>query len=279
MTEHIVRVVHNRTTKYVVIDKALAESDTLSFAARGMMLYLLAKRDDWLVRMTDLEKASNGLGEQATRTVFAELEKAGYVVRTKARTKGGTWRYETTVYESPVAVEPETEQAEDGETVDCSTVYRSTARGQVQHLPSTDLPSTHPSDSLTPKKVSDSETLPVPKKKERTEGQRARDATQTAAREHFERKTGLTMPTGVDRKGIATLWWNPIREICGLVEWDTGRAMALIDAALLRLDGLTVSDPHSIVKTARALVAEKKRKPGVQRDEHGGVVLPMSRGL
>jgi hypothetical protein len=279
MTEHIVRVVHNRTTQYVVIDKALAESDALSFAARGMMLYLLAKPDDWLVRMADLERASNGLGEQATRTIFTELEAAGYVVRTKTRTNGGLWRYETTVYETPVSVEAVTEPAIDRETVDGSTVYRPTTHGQVPHVLSNHLPSTHPSESLTPKKVSDSETLNAPPKKDRTETQRARDATQTAAREHFERKTGLIMPAGENRKGIATLWWNPIKEICGLVEWDTGRATALIDASISRLEGLTISDPHSIVKTARSLVAEKKRSPGVQRDEYGGVNIPMSRGL
>lgn len=86
------------------------------------------------------------------------------------------------------------------------------------------------------------------------------------------------MPAGENRKGIATLWWNPIKEICGLVEWDTGRALSLIDASISRLEGLTISDPHSIVKTARSLVAEKKRSPGVQRDEYGGIIMPMSRG-
>ena len=277
MTEHIVRVVHNRTTQYVVIDKALAESDTLSFAARGMMLYLLAKPDDWLVRMTDLERASNGMGEQATRTVFAELEKAGYVVRAKSRTTGGHWRYETTVYETPVTAEPVTEQAIDGETVDGSTVYRSTAHGQVPHVLSNHIPSTNPTESVTPKKESHSETLTASPKKERTENQRIRDAAQTAVREHFEHKTGLTLLTGNNRKGIASQWWNPIKELLTMTDYDVGRATALVDAALLRLEGLTVSDPHSLLKTARSLIAEKKRKSTIPRDEFGGINLPMSR--
>jgi hypothetical protein len=272
MTEHIVRVVHNRTTKYVLIDKALAESDTLSFAARGMMLYLLAKPDDWLVRMADLERASNGMGEQATRTVFAELEASGYVVRVRSRTKDGTWRYETTVYESPV--EPVAEQSEDGPTVDGPTVCGSTGHGQVPHLPSTHLANTNPSsECLTPKKESDNEALPV-LKKERSPEQRERDGIQTTVREYFERKTGLAQPAGTERKGVAALWWNPIREICTLVEWDTGAAMRLMDATLARLDGLTVSDPHSIVKTARALVAERSRKPARVADAHGMVRMP-----
>ena len=138
--------------------------------------------------------------------------------------------------------------------------------------------------SKSRERVKEEESIPdaiasgtPPPKKERTENQRIRDAAQTAVREHFEHKTGLTLPTGNNRKGIASQWWNPIKELLTMTDYDVGRATALVDAALLRLEGLTVSDPHSLLKTARSLIAEKKRKSTIPRDEFGGINLPMSR--
>ena len=76
--------------------------------------------------------------------------------------------------------------------------------------------------------------------------------------DHFEKITHLKQPqkgSGVSTKGIARLWWNPIREICALGEWDENIARKLVTQAVEKLEGLTVSDPNSILKTCRALAA------------------------
>jgi hypothetical protein len=46
-TSSIIRVEHDRNKPYFVMSRALAEDSNLSFAARGMMAYLLAKPDNW----------------------------------------------------------------------------------------------------------------------------------------------------------------------------------------------------------------------------------------
>lgn len=89
--------------------------------------------------------------------------------------------------------------------------------------------------------------------------QRQQNAVKRAVREHFEARTRLTIPTGKNRKGLAVQWWNPIREVCELADYDLGSAKRLIDDSLKRLEGLTIADPNSILKTARAIVAEKRK--------------------
>jgi hypothetical protein len=271
MTEHIVRTEHDKHHTYVVVSTALAQDEHLSFAARGMLLYLLSKPDDWQVRMGDLERASS-LGEKGTRALFAELEAQGYAVRTRSRDSGGRWRYETVIYEAPVCNETAATP-----TVCRETVCRSTARGEGAHIPSMESTNYGPlsddanaSSQAPPEQDSE-------KKRAQSAEQRQHNAAQTAVREHFEHRTGLHMPETGKRTGIATLWWNPVKEILGMVDWDVGRAVRLVDASLDKLEGLTISDPNSILKTTRALAAQgqgraRKRLPG------GAIHMPSSRG-
>jgi len=76
---------------------------------------------------------------------------------------------------------------------------------------------------------------------------------------HFEQVTKLEQPTARENKSGLTQWYNSIREICSKSDWDPLEAIRVVDEALHRLDGLTLSDPHSIIKTARAIIAEKRR--------------------
>jgi len=97
--------------------------------------------------------------------------------------------------------------------------------------------------------------------------QRQRRAIQTAAREHFERVTGIRIPEKGRSSALGRLWWNPIREICGLADYDMEQVNKLISESVTRLQGLTVSDPNSILKTARAIAGEWKR--GISRSPRG----------
>ena len=54
-------------------------------------------------------------------------------------------------------------------------------------------------------------------------------------------------------------WWAPLREIAELVEWREEDALRLLDAALARMDGLTVSAPQSVINVARSIVGEVAR--------------------
>ena len=64
--------------RFTIIRKALAEDKTLSWEARGMLLYLLGKPKDWKVRVADL--VNKGTAKTHTvRKILNELRKAGYV--------------------------------------------------------------------------------------------------------------------------------------------------------------------------------------------------------
>ena len=86
---------------YACIDKVPINDKRLTWKARGVLLYLLSKPDDWRVIIADLINQSPQ-GESAVRSAIRELRKAGYirreVVREKGKIVGGTY----TVYERPI---------------------------------------------------------------------------------------------------------------------------------------------------------------------------------
>jgi len=99
--------------------------------------------------------------------------------------------------------------------------------------------------------------------------------------EYFAKKTNLQLPSWDGRKGAESnlAWRQPLDEILCLVEWDVGRAQKLVDAALERLRSgerkLTVSDPRSIIRTARALRAERTQaKSHARKDADGNIIMP-----
>lgn len=96
----IIRIEHDTNRPYFVMNRALAENDCLSYAARGLMCYLLAKPDDWEVRVGDLINKSPG-GIRHVRAILKELEAHGYLKRTRRKMINGRFAWSTTVYESP----------------------------------------------------------------------------------------------------------------------------------------------------------------------------------
>ena len=87
------------------------------------------------------------------------------------------------------------------------------------------------------------------------------DIVRRQAEAAFIASTRLQVPGRKSEAG--ELWWYPLREICQLAGWEAGRAERLIQRAVTRLraDGLTVSSPKSILKTARAIAAELESGP------------------
>lgn len=96
----IVRRAHDRENPYVQISRTLAQDDTLSLEARGLMLYLLSKPPDWQIRMGDLERTARR-GREAMQRIMRELETARYIVRECHHNARGHWHWESLVYETP----------------------------------------------------------------------------------------------------------------------------------------------------------------------------------
>lgn len=95
-----------RDVNFTVIDNCVFERNKLSFAAMGMLGYLLSKPDNWSVSATELTKVTDGTakksGRDAVYSLLDELMAAGFVIRTKK--SNGKMDY--TVFDKPVTDNP-----------------------------------------------------------------------------------------------------------------------------------------------------------------------------
>lgn len=69
---------------YTIVANSLAQSETLSLGAKGLMLYLLSLPDVWEITMPNVQKAV-GVGRAALRTLFRELESHGHMYLSPAK--------------------------------------------------------------------------------------------------------------------------------------------------------------------------------------------------
>jgi hypothetical protein len=94
----IVRVEHRRHP-YVVIDRRPLEDQRLSWAARGLLGYLLAKPDDWQLRVSDLCRRGD-LGRDGVHSLLQQFQDFGYIRRRQLRDeRGRVAGYDYTVLE------------------------------------------------------------------------------------------------------------------------------------------------------------------------------------
>lgn len=83
----IIRSKRNRN--FSIIGNDLIGNSSLSFKARGLLIYMLSRPDDWKFYTTELAKRSSKEGISAIRTALEEIEKAGYLIRKKKRKDNG----------------------------------------------------------------------------------------------------------------------------------------------------------------------------------------------
>lgn len=100
---------HDRQNPYVMISRSLAQDETISVSARGMMIYLLSLPDDWKIYHTQLMKSLR-LGEHALNTIINELIESGYIKRTRERIEGKFCPYNYEISESK-QFEPELKES------------------------------------------------------------------------------------------------------------------------------------------------------------------------
>jgi len=253
------RVEHNRDNPYTMINFHVLEDATLSWEARGMLAYLLSKPDGWQVRVTDLIKQSPA-GRGVVRRILKELESVGHLVRRRTSNKEGHFIWITTIYEVPID-----DGTIDGESTDGSAV----------DIPSIDLPSIDPDilseengnpspsgDAVQPALI---QAISVAEKKESDhQGEDPKKTLELVLIDHFVEASRIERPVRRvkgDYRADQTRWRKPIQVIAGLVDWDTGESIRLLDATLERLLGgtMTVSSPLSLVETARSIKGEWAR--------------------
>jgi DNA-binding MarR family transcriptional regulator len=92
----IVKAKHK--SNYFRMNNELIQDPSLSWAARGLLAYLLSLPEKWEVHLTELFTRSTD-GRRATEAAIKELIKAGYVKKEQGENKRRNTKY--TVYEIP----------------------------------------------------------------------------------------------------------------------------------------------------------------------------------
>lgn len=106
---------------YTVMPRAALEDTRLSYEARGLLGYLLAKPNDWRVNVTDLcrKAGPKPCGRDRIYRILDELKAVGYVVFGQARDKDGRMLAgEYIVTDAPATTEPEASETPQSENPD-----------------------------------------------------------------------------------------------------------------------------------------------------------------
>ena len=100
-------------SNFYLLSKDISEDVRLSWAARGLLVYLLGKPDYWSVSIAHLrnetKQSTKPTGRDGVYGLLDELISVGYVIRRQNREDGGLLgKYTYTVTESPVTGLPDT---------------------------------------------------------------------------------------------------------------------------------------------------------------------------
>lgn len=99
-----------RENAYFLMARCTAQDTSLSWAARGVLAYLLSKPDDWTIKVSDLEQNCR---RDKVYSILDELEKAKYLIRQEVKDgkwADGRWRYQ--LFERPYTEIPATDKTE-----------------------------------------------------------------------------------------------------------------------------------------------------------------------
>ena len=101
-------------SNFYLLDKTISEDKKLSWAARGLLIFLLGKPDNWRVSVEYLSQQTNEsakkTGKQGVYSLLDELIAVGYVVRSDKQAHdektGFLLGYDYVVYDSPCRPQP-----------------------------------------------------------------------------------------------------------------------------------------------------------------------------
>jgi hypothetical protein len=93
------------TESFTVIRNAIIRDSRLSYRARGVLISILSRPDNWRCSSTQL--AREGLeGRDAIRTALDELEAQGYLIRLTYRNTRGQMVTDLHVRDVPNSIQP-----------------------------------------------------------------------------------------------------------------------------------------------------------------------------
>jgi hypothetical protein len=125
-SESTILRVDKKAGRWEAIPVALITDDRLGFDTRGFAVWLISKPDGWEIRaaalpylLKDCTAARGHVGRDKARRFLRELERGGYLVRTRTRGNSGRWLWRSVFTASSLTIDA---LAVDGSSVDGSTV-------------------------------------------------------------------------------------------------------------------------------------------------------------
>lgn len=99
--------IHNMRldSQSTITENSNPEDHNLSWAAKGLLWYILTREQSWKVSVWQLAKIYNGdrkgNKKDAIQEMLRELRAAGYIKYTKSRDAEGKWKHRYDVYPMP----------------------------------------------------------------------------------------------------------------------------------------------------------------------------------
>lgn len=220
------------------------------------------------------------LSERHTTRILQQMAAEGHLIIHAGAGRHGTNLYEMPTVEQMQALGKFTPQRWSTQEGDDGYVTLTDVSGGGDRCVRGGVTDVTPKPSGTIKEPSDAGAPSAPPVRARPRARSERDKARDELQAHFIGRTKLPPPkdeTAAQKKAAGRLWWAPLREIGELAGWNVHDGKRLIDRALEALDGLTVSDPNSIIKTVRSLKAEQGRAAIGIDDEAQAVLQRMER--
>ena len=136
-SESTILRVDKRAGRWEAVPVALISDERLGFDTRGFAVWLMSKPDGWEIRagalpylLKDLNRSRGHVGRDKARRFLRELERAGYLLRTRTRGENGRWLWRSVFTANALTI--------DGLAVDGSSVDGSSVDGKGVDLYQTD---------------------------------------------------------------------------------------------------------------------------------------------
>lgn len=95
-------ITRKRRDSFAIVPNAVANDERLTFEERGVLIYLLAKPNDWNVSAVDLMRRG-GFGRDKAYRILQKLKTVGYLRRTQSKDQSGRFMaYDYEVHDSAV---------------------------------------------------------------------------------------------------------------------------------------------------------------------------------
>ena len=92
---------------FTIVRNDVLRDRRLSYRARGVLVSLLSRPDNWRMSAEQLANETDDEGRDAVRKALTELENVGYLKRIRIRKKDGTFDHEAVVFDTTDEPAPE----------------------------------------------------------------------------------------------------------------------------------------------------------------------------